>query len=232
MATSLKNVGLLYRDQGKYEEAEPLLLRALKIHEEQLGENHPDIATSLNNLGLIYQKQEKYEKAECLFLRSLKIFKEQLGENHPNMATSLNNVGLLYRDQGKYEEAEPLLLRALKIFEEQLGENHLNTYNFLNSVAFFYQEQNRYSDAIPLLERWKNIKKKLHETRNTEYADRICTLGKLYEKCRQFPEALANYEEALSIFKLVLDSKLPRIRVLQAELNRLKNTIKKSKRKS
>ena len=102
----------------------------------------------------------------------------------------------------------------------------------MNNLASLYQEQKRYSDAIPLLERWKNIKRERQETRNTEYADRICTLGKLYEKCQQFPEAVANYEEALSIFKFLLDSKNPRIRVLQAELNRLKNTIKKSKRKS
>jgi tetratricopeptide (TPR) repeat protein len=113
-----------------------------------------------------------------------------------------------------------------------LGENHPDTATSLNDLAVLYQKQEQYSDAIPLLERWKNIKRERQETRNTEYADRICTLGKLYEKCHQFPEAVANYEDALSIFKFLLDSKNLRIRVLQAELNRLKKTMKKPKRKS
>ena len=124
------------------------------------------------------------------------------------------------------------ILRALKICEEQLGENHPNTATSLNNLPSLYQEQKRYSDAILLLERWKNIKRERQETRNTEYADRICTLGRFYEKCQQFPEAVANYEEALFIFKFILDSKHPRIRVLQAELNRLKKTMEKPKRKS
>jgi tetratricopeptide (TPR) repeat protein len=228
-AISLNNLALLCQNQGKYEEAKPLYLRALKIQEEQLGENHPDTAGSLNNLAGLYHAQGKYEEAKPLYLRALKIQEEQLGENHPNTATSLSNLAWLYHAQGKYEEAKPLYLRALKIREEQLGENHPNTATSLNNLAGLYQKQERYLDAIPLLERWKNIKRERQETRNKKYADRICTLGKLYEKCQQFSEAVATYEEALSIFSLLLPSNHPRILVLKGELNRLKKTMKKSK---
>jgi tetratricopeptide (TPR) repeat protein len=51
MATSLNNLAILYDDQGKYAEAEPLLLRSLAIMEKALGKDHPNVATSLNNLG-------------------------------------------------------------------------------------------------------------------------------------------------------------------------------------
>lgn len=41
-AKSLNNLSLLYQVQGKYEQAEPLVQRALAISEQQLGPNHPD----------------------------------------------------------------------------------------------------------------------------------------------------------------------------------------------
>jgi len=232
LTTLLRDLGISKKNQGDYNSSIPFCEKALAISEEQLGENHPDTGSSLNNLAGLYNAQGKYEEAKRLYLRALKICEEQLGENHPNTGSSLNNLAGLYKAQGKYEEAKPLYLRALKIYEEQLGENHPDTATSLNDLAVLYQKQEQYSDAIPLLERWKNIKRERQETRNTEYADRICTLGKLYEKCQQFSEAVANYEDALSIFKFLLDSKNPRIRVLQAELNRLKKTMKKPKRKS
>jgi len=40
-AQSLNNLAELYRDQGKYAEAEPLYQQALAIYEQLLGPNHP-----------------------------------------------------------------------------------------------------------------------------------------------------------------------------------------------
>ena len=38
------------QDQGKLDEAEPLMLRALAIYEKALGPNHPNVAMGCNNL--------------------------------------------------------------------------------------------------------------------------------------------------------------------------------------
>ncbi len=42
-AASLSNLALLYDDQGRYAEAEPLFKRALTINEKALGRWHPDV---------------------------------------------------------------------------------------------------------------------------------------------------------------------------------------------
>jgi len=57
VATSLNNLAMLYKDQGRYQEAEPLLKRALGIREKFLGPDHPDLADSFNNLALLYYIQ-------------------------------------------------------------------------------------------------------------------------------------------------------------------------------
>ena len=53
----------LYQSQGKYEEALSHYLRALKILEKQLGEDHLDVAVSLNNLANLYQSQGRFDEA-------------------------------------------------------------------------------------------------------------------------------------------------------------------------
>ncbi|NDY74971.1 tetratricopeptide repeat protein, partial [Desulfobacter hydrogenophilus] len=76
-----------YESQGKYEEAEPLYQRALKIRETVLGPDHPSVATTLNNLAGLYESQGKYEEAEPLYQRALKIRETVLGPDHPSVAT-------------------------------------------------------------------------------------------------------------------------------------------------
>ena len=73
----LSNLAGLYRDQGRYEQAEALYQRALAIREQVLGSEHPQVATSLNNLAGLYQSQGKYEQAEALYQRAL-VIREQV----------------------------------------------------------------------------------------------------------------------------------------------------------
>ena len=54
LATELnEKAGELYQ-QSKYDEAVLLLKQSLKIRQQVLGAEHPDVATSLNNLALLY----------------------------------------------------------------------------------------------------------------------------------------------------------------------------------
>ena len=64
VATSYNNLAGLYSDQGRYIEAEPLLIKALELRQRLLGEEHPDVATSYNNLAGLYSDQGRYSEAE------------------------------------------------------------------------------------------------------------------------------------------------------------------------
>ena len=55
MASSLTNLANVYRDQGKYGEAEGLYKRALVIREKALGASHPEVAWGLNNMAILYE---------------------------------------------------------------------------------------------------------------------------------------------------------------------------------
>ena len=158
-AASLHNLALVYQEQGRYAEAEPLFKRALAIYEKALGPEHPDVATILNNLAFVYRAQGRYAEAEPLFVRALAIYEKALGPEHPNVATSLNNLAFVYRAQGRYADAEPLYKRALAISEKALGPEHLEVATTLNNFARVYQAQGRY-DAEPLFKRALAIREK------------------------------------------------------------------------
>ena len=123
LATSLNNLALLYKIQGKYAEAEPLYQRSLTIREKVLGPEHPNVALSLNNLAALYQAQGKYAEAVPLFQRSLTILEKVLGPEHPNVATSRENYARLLRATNRSSEAAPLEARAKAIRDKAGGAN-------------------------------------------------------------------------------------------------------------
>ena len=113
MALALNNLATLYKSQGRYAEAEPLLKRALAIRERALGLDHPDVGLAHNNLAELYRQQGRYAEAEPLLKRALAIFEQALGRDHPAVATSLNNLAALHQDQGRTEEALDLVRRLI-----------------------------------------------------------------------------------------------------------------------
>jgi tetratricopeptide (TPR) repeat protein len=142
VATSLNNLGELYRLQGSYTEAEALYM----------------VATSLNNLGELYRLQGSYTEAEALYKRALKIREKALGPDHPHVAASLNNLAVLYKAQGKYAEAEPLYKRALGIVEEALGPDHPLVATICENMAKLCRQMGKEDEAERLEARARRIR--------------------------------------------------------------------------
>jgi len=122
-ASLLNMLGELYRIQGRYSEAEPLLKRSLEMREKKFGTDDLKIAESLNNLAVLYNNLQRYDEAESLLKRSLSIVENTLGPDHPSVAKSLNNLASVYRVLGRFEEAIPLLMRAQEIAIKTDEEN-------------------------------------------------------------------------------------------------------------
>jgi len=149
IATSLNNLAVLYKLQGRYREAEPLLLRALAIREQALGSEHPDVAQSLDNLAGLYHSQGYHREAEPLLRRALAIYESRLGAEHPGVAQSLNSLAGLYQAQGRYAEAEPLYQRALAIYEKVLGSEHPALTTGLESYASLLRRMKPLVSRLP-----------------------------------------------------------------------------------
>jgi Tfp pilus assembly protein PilF len=131
---TLNNLARVYRDQGKYGEAERLFKPALTIREQTLGPSHPDVAATRHDLAAVASEQGRYEE-------------KTKGATSPAVAQALHNQALASWRQGKYSEAEGLYKRALAIREQALGSNHSTVGQTLNNLALVYQDQGKYGEA-------------------------------------------------------------------------------------
>ena len=206
------------RNRARYTEAEPLYLRALRIWEQRLGSEHPDLATPLNGLANLYREQGKYAEAEPLFQRALRIREQQLGSEHPLAAESFNDLAELYRYQGKYTEAEPLYQRALRIWEQRLGTEHPLVAYPLNNLAELYREQGKYAEAEPLYRRALRIWEQQLGPAHPDVAHPLNNLAILYSVQSRYAEAEPFFQRALSISEQAYGPEHPRV---AAPLNNL-----------
>lgn len=116
LAATLSNLAELYRNQGKYPEADELNRRALEIWGKNLDKpDDPNVAQALNSLALTYGAQGRYSEAEPIFKRSLAIREKVLGPEHPAVAESLENYSALLRKLNRESEAAAMEERAKAI---------------------------------------------------------------------------------------------------------------------
>ncbi len=54
LATSYNNIGAVYKDQGKLEQALEIYLKCLNIQKAHYGDNNFNLAATYNNIGNIY----------------------------------------------------------------------------------------------------------------------------------------------------------------------------------
>ena len=73
VASSLDNLGTLYKYMGDKMKAEDFFLKSLRIRQTLFDENHFEVANSLNNLGLFYSNGGKISKTKAFYLKSLNI---------------------------------------------------------------------------------------------------------------------------------------------------------------
>ena len=84
MAASLDNLATLYKQQGRYAEAEVLSQRAVSIYEKSLGKDHARVGGALNNLGNLYSDEGRDAEAEALLRRALAIHEKVFTPAWPN----------------------------------------------------------------------------------------------------------------------------------------------------
>src|SRR4029077_19540205 len=113
--TAQGTLGEIYRAEGKYPEAEPLLERALKGTEEKLGQDHLNVAASLNNLALLYYCEAKYDAAEPLYKRALEIREKNLGQDDPAVVQTMRLCASRLRQEGRKTEARKLEVQAASV---------------------------------------------------------------------------------------------------------------------
>lgn len=198
-ARLMDTIGTVYMKLGLYEDSEPLLLRALELREELLGNEDPQVAESFVSLSLLLEQQGKFGEAERMAQRGLEIRERVLEQDHPDIAESLHGLARIYHKQVKLKEAEPLYKRALEIREKVLGSNHPDVAQSLNSLGILYYVQKKFDEAENNYKRALTIRETVLGPDHPDIGRSLNSLASLYLWLRRFDEAEPLYRRALAI---------------------------------
>lgn len=214
---TLHTVATHYISLGKYELAEPLLLQALQIRKQLLGQQHSDVAVELNNLASLYTYQGKYELALPLFQQAQQVY-EQL--EHPYLTYVLSNLGELYFELGMYAQAEALFQRARQI-SERLGDTHHGMLFSLNGLANLSLKRGNYVEAEVFFQQALHICKQNLEPGHTDIAAPLHGLANLSFELGNFAEAEVLFQQALDILEQALGREQPEVAKVTHDFARL-----------
>ena len=99
MSNHLGDLGAIYCIQHRLDDAENLLLEALKIQEMEIGSGHHDMAKIFYNLGAVSQLRGSFGKAESFFKKALKIWRKSFAPNHPNIVDTQELIDFVRKVQ-------------------------------------------------------------------------------------------------------------------------------------
>jgi tetratricopeptide (TPR) repeat protein len=198
-AAALERLALALTGQGRREEAEPLLRRALSIREKVQGPKHADVATTVTHLAsnLRFQKREK--EAEDEYLRAIALTEDWFGGEHRRVASLLTDLGSMRLFARRFEEALADFERAHAILEAK-GEPMDDALRLRagERVGSALNRLGRHDEAIVWLRAWlERHSESLGE--HVALDTGIDELARAHRELGQFPEADALVQRNLAI---------------------------------
>jgi tetratricopeptide (TPR) repeat protein len=124
LAEVYAGIGALRIGQHRYDDAKPLLERAIGIWRQSQLSKSPQVAAALNNLAQAHKFTGNYRLADALYRDALAISGETLGEQHPSYGLFLGNFADLLRREGWLQSAATTYERAIAVLEARLSPDH------------------------------------------------------------------------------------------------------------
>lgn len=115
------NLGAMYLEQERLDDAEVWFARGRETMEAQLGASHPATAQVLGNVAQLRYAQGRLEEAEALLDRTLETLTQVLGADQPAVAPFRVFRGQVRAAAGKHAEAREDLEMALTVLQRAGG---------------------------------------------------------------------------------------------------------------
>lgn len=153
LADTLNNLALLRHQQGRLEEAVPLLRRAAKLREASAGAEDAVLADYLLSLGLMVGEQGALSEGLVLERRGLSIRERTLSADAPEVAESYRAIGWLEHASARYAEAQDSYRRALGMRIATFGEDSGEVTQVRIELGWVLLAMNKVGEALEIFER-------------------------------------------------------------------------------
>lgn len=146
------NLAFILRQQGKNEEAEPLLRQAIEDLASTTDPSHFLLAQGYNNLALLLYQKGDFDGTEQALKKSLAMAEIALGPNHPQTLGAAGSLAGLYTAQGRLEDSEVVLADLVERWRNSSDNDAMGAHLLGNYSNVLKHLGRRQEAEAPLLE--------------------------------------------------------------------------------
>ncbi len=220
IARSMDKLGIVYRLQGKLNQAEQQHLKALKLQRIFFREEDPSVFDIKRNLADVYFAQGRLDDAEAVHNEVLKVQKSVWPEGNRHVTKTIHKIVAIYRRRGKEleekgnpEGAESFYKKAIDLQKKELPEKERNLVPARLDIVRLYKNR-RNGDKKVFKKLQPLLLKILKEQRSgsakpQNIAMTLKKIGDLYRSNSRKNQAKSFYKEAKQIYLEILGDNDP-----------------------
>lgn len=191
IAKSKNNIGIVFRDLGRFEEAKTLSQEAL-VNKDSL-----ILASAYNNIGVVNRNLGHYDEALSSYLKALSIYETK--EMDKQIATTHNAIGLVYSYNGMNSKAIEYHLKAKTSFEKL--DNKKGISEVYNNIAIIYANDGSLDKALDYFKYSLEIEEGLDDKKGI--AESVNNIGAVYYYMDSIDSALVYFNRSATIEKSI-----------------------------
>ncbi|WP_139017366.1 tetratricopeptide repeat protein [Bradyrhizobium sp. STM 3809] len=200
----LNNLGSLYHNWGRYNEASGLLASALDLLTAIRGENDTEVAKVLSNTAYLKTLLANYDEVPALLDRAIAIFVQRYAPRNAELINPLNNYARYYTARGRFQDSDRMLAEARAIGDLRFGGKHPWLGRTFDLIAERYLAESDFDNACKATTSALELKELFFGTENLEMARTL----KLQAQCQL---GLGLESEAKNILNRARDIVVPRL---------------------
>jgi len=200
-AEIMHTLGIVFTSLGRYGKAEQILVDAIAIRTEHLGESNRDRLDSMNEIARLYRRKEAFNKMERLSTEVVRLGSASLEWDDPVLIKALNNLGVLAFDRGRFDDAEKTLNDALSAGRSRFGENHPLTLEIIHGLGNVFLRRGKLEPAEKYIQQSLEGRQSLLGSKDPATMGSLDSLGRLKYAKGQYESALQIFEET-SLFAI------------------------------
>ncbi|XP_034709958.1 protein KINESIN LIGHT CHAIN-RELATED 1 [Vitis riparia] len=200
LAMSLHVVAAIYCSLGRFEEAIPVLERAIGVPEVARGADHALAAFSgYMQLGDTFSMLGQVERSIHCYEEGLKIQIEALGETDPRVGETCRYLAEARVQAMQFDEAESLCKKTLEIHSVHSEPASLEEAADRRLMALICEAKGDYESALEHLVLASMAM--IANGQDNEVAAIDVSIGNIYLSLCRYDEAIFSYQKALTVFK-------------------------------
>jgi tetratricopeptide (TPR) repeat protein len=218
-------LGYVFKQKDKLEEAFSHYQQALKINRTYMSDTDARLSSIYSNMGGIMKKLGDANEALKYYELVLKI---DLAASKPNpleIAIDHNNIGSVLDDQGKYPNALKSYEEALNIKLTHLPPHHPSLASTYSNIGLIHRKMGDCSTALSFYEKTLQIQQKSLPSNHPSFVVTYGKLATVLEELRRYQEAIEYAQQAVKIANQVFGSSDPETEKRQKYLKELQQKI-------